>query len=191
MEPLPPQPPLKVLAWELRTLSWTLVLSGVISILIGVLAFVAPLPTLAALVLLFGAYALVDGAVALAGAARSLRRHAGTWPQAVRGIAGVLVGLFTFAFPPVTGVVLLVVVAAWAVIIGVLELVTAVRLHRATRRAWLFALYGVISIAFGAFLILSPAGVFAAAALVGMYALVRGVIATWTGFAIRRATARA
>jgi uncharacterized membrane protein HdeD (DUF308 family) len=184
------QPPLKLIALELRTLSWTLVLSGVISILIGVLAFVAPLPTIAALVLLFGAYAIVDGLLSLVTAARSLRHHTRVWPQAVRGVAGVFVGLFTFAFPPVTGVVLLVIAAIWAIVIGVLELLTAARLRRATGRAWLFAIYGIVSIAFGAFLVFSPVGLFAAAGLIGMYALARGVIATWVGFSIRHAVAR-
>jgi uncharacterized membrane protein HdeD (DUF308 family) len=179
--------PFTPITWELRTLSWTLVLSGILSILIGILAFVAPLPTLAALVLLFGAYAIVDGIVALAAAVQSLRRHTRAWPHAVRGLAGIFVGLFTFAAPPVTAVVLLVIVAIWVALLGVLELSTAVRLRGSAGRAWLFAAYGVVSIAFGAFLVLSPAGLFAAAALVGMLALVRGVIATWAGVAMRKA----
>jgi uncharacterized membrane protein HdeD (DUF308 family) len=185
-----PQTQNDLIALELRALAWTLVLSGVISIVIGVLAFVAPMPTLATLVLLFGAYAIVDGVVALVGAARSLRRRARAWPQAVRGVAGLLVGLFTFAFPPVTGVVLLVIAAIWAVVLGVVELTTAVRLRGTAGRSWLFAAYGVVSIAFGAFLVLSPAGLFAAAALIGMYALARGMLSTWVGFSIRHAAAR-
>ena len=189
MEPSPQLPP-KLVAFELKTLSWTLVLSGAISILIGVLAFVAPLPTVAAVVLLFGVYALVDGLLALGGAARSVRRHRRAWPQAVRGVAGVFVGVFALAFPPVTGVMLLVIAAIWAVVIGVLELLTAVRLRRNTGRAWLYAVYGVVSIAFGAFLVLSPVGLFAATALIGFYALARGMVATWVGFSMHRAAVR-
>jgi uncharacterized membrane protein HdeD (DUF308 family) len=186
-----PEPSLKLIAWELGALSWTLILSGLISIAVGILAFVAPLPTLAALVLLFGVYATVDGVVALVGAVRALRGHRRAWPQVVRGLAGIFVGAFTFAFPPVTGVVLLVIVAIWAIVIGVIELVTAVRLSRTTQRAWLIAVYGVISVAFGAFLLLSPAGLFALVALIGVYALMRGAIATWVGFYVRRTVARA
>jgi uncharacterized membrane protein HdeD (DUF308 family) len=189
--PLEALSPLALVASELRSLSSTLVLSGIVSLVIGILAFVAPLPTLAALVLLFGAYALIDGAVTLAGAVGSLRRHDRAWPQVVRGVAGVLVGIFAFLSPPVTGVVLLVIIAVWAMMLGVLELVTAVRLGRTTRRAWLFAVYGVVSLAFGAFVLLTPAGLFAIAALIGTFALVRGVIATWAGFSVRRAIARA
>jgi uncharacterized membrane protein HdeD (DUF308 family) len=190
---LPPETsvPVDLAALELRSISWTLVLSGTISLVIGILAFVAPLPTVAALVLLFGVYALVDGVVNLVGAVGSLRRHVRAWPQVVRGLAGVLVGIFTFLAPPVTGVVLLVVIAVWAMMLGVLELITAVRLGRTTGRAWLFAVYGVISLAFGAFLLLTPAGVFAVAALIGTFALVRGVVAMWAGFSVRRAIVRA
>lgn len=191
MQTSPPPSELRLIGLELRTLSWTLVLSGAISILIGILALVAPLPTLATLVMLFGLYAIVDGLVALVAAIRSLRHHAHAWPQAVRGVAGVFVGLFTLAFPPVTGVVLLVVAAVWAVAIGVLELLAAARMRGETGRSWQFAIYGVVSIAFGVFLVFSPAGLFAAAALIGMYALARGVIATWVGFSIRRAAAGA
>lgn len=189
MEPSP-LPPQKLVSLELKTLSWTLVLSGMISILIGILAFVAPLPTIAALVLLFGAYATVDGALALVGAMRSVRRHTRAWPQAIRGVAGIFVGLFALAFPPVTGVMLLVMAAVWAVVIGVLELLTAAHLRRRTGRAWLYAVYGVVSIGFGVFLVLSPAGLFAAAALIGMYALARGAVATWAGISIHRAAVR-
>ena len=186
-----PQSTLGTISSELGALSWMLILSGLISIVIGILALVAPLPTLAALILLFGAYAIVDGAVAFVAATRALRHHRRAWPQVVHGVAGLLVGVITFASPPVTGVVLLVIVAIWAMVIGVLELVTAVRLSRATHHAWLFALYGVISLSFGAFLLLSPAGLFAVAALIGMYALVRGTLATWVGVSVRRAIARA
>jgi uncharacterized membrane protein HdeD (DUF308 family) len=165
-------------------------LSGVISILIGIVAFVAPLPTLAALVLLFGIYALVDGIVSLVGAVRALRLHTRAWPQGVRGLAGLFVGLFTLAFPPVTGVVLLVTAAIWAVVIGMLELLTAAGLRGTRRHAWLLALYGVVMIAFGAFLVFSPAGLFAAAALIGTLALARGIMAAWVGFSINHAAAR-
>lgn len=189
METTSPQP--NLIARELKALSWTLVLSGVISTVIGLFALLAPLPTIAAMVLLFGAYALIDGVVSLVGTVRAARRHTRAWPQAVRGAAGVLVGLFAILFPPVTGVVLLLTVAVWAVVIGVVELLTAVRLRGSTGRAWLFAVYGVISIAFGAFLVLSPAGVFAVAGLIGIYALARGIVATWVGFSVRRAAAGA
>ncbi len=191
MDASPAELSLRPFEWELRALSWALVLSGLISIVIGVLAFVAPLPTLAALVLLFAAYAIVDGVIALAHAARSLRRHARAWPQVVRGVAGVLFGVLTFAFPPATAVALLVVVALWAIVLGGLELATAVRLRRRAHGTWLLALYGVVSIVFGAFLLFSPAGLFAVAALIGMYAVVRGVVATWAGFSVRRAIAHA
>ncbi len=189
METLP-SPPDKLIVFELRTISWTLVLSGVISILIGIVAFVAPLPTLAAIVMLFGVYALVDGTVSLVGAVQALRRHTRAWPQAARGVAGIFLGLFTLAFPPVTGVVLLVTAAIWAVTVGVLELLTAAGLRGTRRHAWLLALYGVVMIAFGAFLVFSPAGLFAAAALIGAFALARGIIAAWVGFSINHAAAR-
>lgn len=183
-----PQPSFAPVVWELRILSGMLVLRGLVSILVGVFALVAPLATLAALVLLFGAYAIVDGVVAIVSAARSIRRRSRAWPQIVHGSVGMLVGIGTFAFPPVTELALLVVVAVWATAAGAVELTAAVRLRGAIHGAWLLALYAVLSLAFGVFLILFPgAGLVAVATLIGIYSLVRGAVAVWVGLHVRGA----
>jgi uncharacterized membrane protein HdeD (DUF308 family) len=81
------------------------------------------------LVVYFGAYALVDGILALvAGIRGSVSRM---WPLLVEGVLGVLAGFISF-FGPVLEVpnFYLYVIAAWAILTGILEVAMAISLGR-------------------------------------------------------------
>ena len=163
---------------------------GVAAIMFGVLTFVVPALTLTVLVLLFGAYAIVDGVFSIIAA---LRRRAGSrtwWALLAEGIIGVAAGLVTFLFPGLTAVTLVYVIAAWAIVTGVLEIVAAVRLRRQlTGEAWL-VLSGVLSIVFGGLLTIAPgAGALALVLWIGAYAIVFGALLLALAFRLRRARA--
>src|SRR4051812_32809674 len=111
---------------------WAVVLRGVAGVLFGLLALIWPQITLWALVVLFGAYALVDGVITLVTAFGGNRERAGSsrgW-LIVEGIAGIVIGILTFVWPGVTALALLWLIAAWALVTGVLEIIAAVRLRR-------------------------------------------------------------
>jgi uncharacterized membrane protein HdeD (DUF308 family) len=169
---------------------WVVVLRGIAAILFGVLALVWPGPTVFALVLLFGAYALVDGVFTLASALGRNRDGTRTGSRGwliVQGIAGILMGILTFVWPGATALVLLWLIAAWALIIGVLQVVAAARLRREMRHEWLLALSGVLSVVFGILLIVWPAaGALAVVTLIGAYAIVFGIALVALGVRLRR-----
>jgi uncharacterized membrane protein HdeD (DUF308 family) len=149
---------------------------GVAAVLFGLLTLVWPSITLTALVLLFGAYALIDGAMILAATLRGEPEARGErgW-LIVEGVSGIAAGLATFVWPHITALVLLYLIAAWAVVTGVLELATAVRLRRTLRQEWLLVLAGVTSVLFGTLLVIFPgSGALAITWLIGWYALVTG-----------------
>ena len=153
-----------------------LAVRGVAAMLFGLLTLVWPSITLTALVLLFGAYALVDGAMILAATLRGEPETRGErgW-SIVQGVTGIAAGIVTFAWPGITALVLLYLIAAWAVVTGVLELATAVRLRRTLRQEWLLVLAGVTSVLFGTLLVIFPgSGALAITWLIGWYALVTG-----------------
>src|SRR5205823_10094396 len=104
---------------------WVVALRGVPAILFGVLAFVWPGMTLAVLVLLFGAYALVDGVLTVLAAFRSGVQH--RIAMLVEGVVSILAGLAAFVWPGLTALVLLYIIAFWAIVTGVLEIVVAIR----------------------------------------------------------------
>jgi uncharacterized membrane protein HdeD (DUF308 family) len=165
---------------------WLLALRGVAGILFGIAAFVWPGATLAALVLLFGAYVFVDGIFAV-GAGIGMRRQLSLWWLVVlEGIAGIILGLLTLRSPDTTALVLLTLIAAWSILTGVFEIVTAVRVRDLIENEWLLILSGVVSIIFGILLIVFPgAGALSIVWLLGAYALLFGVLTLMLALRVR------
>ncbi|MCU1354199.1 MAG: hypothetical protein JWM05_3408 [Acidimicrobiales bacterium] len=165
---------------------------GLAAALFGILTLAWPGVTLLVLVLLFGAFALIDGAIAIGAAFTGDTEAEGSrWWLLGRGVIGVMAAIVTLGWPGITALALLWVVAAWAVVIGVSEIVMAVRLRDEIRHEWLVALLGVISIAAGVALAVSPAaGALAITWLIGWLAIVRGGVHLVYAWERRRATGR-
>lgn len=165
---------------------WALALRGLFAILFGVAAFAWPNLTLAALVILFGAYALVDGVFALVAAVRAAEAHERWWLFVLEGLAGIVVGIITFIWPGITALVLLYLIAWWALITGVFEIAAAIRLRKQIRQEWTLVLGGLASVVFGLLLFYRPgAGALAVVWLIGTYALIFGVLFLMLGFRLR------
>jgi len=166
---------------------WTLVVRGVMAILLGLFAFVWPLKTVAALVLVFGAVALADGAFAIAAAIAGRRLTPDWWVLLLQGLVGIGIGVLTLLNPAITAVALLIYIAVWAIGLGVLQIVAAVRLRHDVSGEWWLALSGIAGVAFGILLLLRPAaGALAVLWLIGTFALVWGVTLAISGFDINR-----
>ncbi len=165
---------------------WALALRGLFAVLFGLLAFAWPGVTLAALVILFGAYALVDGIFALIAAVRAAEAHERWWLFVIEGLAGIAAGLLTFMWPGITALVLLYLIAWWAVITGVLEIAAAIRLRKEISGEWALVLGGVASVIFGFLLLLRPGvGALAVVWLIGIYALLFGALLLTLAFRLR------
>jgi uncharacterized membrane protein HdeD (DUF308 family) len=166
---------------------WVLVVRGVIAIALGIFAFVWPLQTIAALVLVFGATALVDGIFAVVASIAGHRLTSYWWVLLLQGLLGVGVGILTLFNPAITAVALLLYIAVWAIGIGVLQVIAAVRLRHDITGEWWLALGGIASVAFGVLLMWNPAGgALAVLWLIGSFALVWGVMLLLGGFDVRR-----
>ena len=165
---------------------WSLVLRGVIAILAGLLTFAVPGITVAALVILFGAYALMDGILNIVGAWRAAERHERWIPLLLEGFIGIAAAVVTAVWPGITALALVMIIAAWALVTGVLEILAAVRLRKYISGEWLLALSGVASILFGALLVIFPAaGALAIALWIGVYFVVFGVLLVSLGIRLR------
>jgi uncharacterized membrane protein HdeD (DUF308 family) len=166
---------------------WVIALRGVIAIAFGVLAFTQPELTLRVLVTLVGVYLLADGLSLLASYVRGDpdARRAG-WSVAVMGILGIVAGVVALVWPNITAIVLLVIVAVWAILTGAFQVIAAVRLRREIQGELLMAIGGIISIAFGLYLLVNPSdGLLSLVSLVGFWAIVFGVTQVALAFRIR------
>jgi uncharacterized membrane protein HdeD (DUF308 family) len=165
---------------------WAVVVRGVVAVLFGIAAILQPGIALIALIALFGAYALIDGVFSIVGAVRAGQHNQQWWVLALEGIAGIVVGLLTFFWPGVTALVLLYYIGAWAIITGVLEIAQAIRLRREIDNEWMLALAGVVSLVFGVLVVVNPgSGALAIVWVIGVYALIFGVILIALGLRLR------
>ena len=160
---------------------WVLLIRGILAILFGVMALTLPGLTLFVLVLLYGVYAFADGLTALWVGGRA---HA--WWFVLLGILGVIVGIFTFIYPGITAVALLYVIAAWAVVRGVFEIVTAIQLRKEINKEWMLIIAGILSALFGVVLVANPAaGALAMVWIIGTYAFIFGLTMIVLAFRLR------
>jgi len=166
---------------------WALALRGAIAILFGLAALLRPEIALEALILLFGAYALVDGVFAIVGIFGGTRGGTPRWLLLIEGIAGILAGLIAFVLPGLTALLLLYLIAAWAIITGIFEIATAIRLRREIRGEWALIIGGALSVLFGVILIVvSPfAAILSLIWLIGVYAVAFGILMLITAFQVR------
>ncbi len=166
---------------------WALVLRGLAAIAFGILAMLKPSAGLLALVVVWGAYAIVDGVSRVALSIRGARVVRGWGWLLAGGLVGIAAGVFTFLRPGITAVALLVVIAGWAVLTGIAEIATAVRLRRVMHGEWMLAASGVLSIVFGLLVAMMPgAGALAITWLVALYAIVLGGLLVGLGFRLHR-----
>ncbi len=166
---------------------WALVIRGLAAIAFGILTFARPSISMFALVLLWGVYALLDGIFAVVLSIRGARIVPGWGWLLAGGIVSIGAGVISFAQPRMTGVALLAVIATWALLTGIAEVVTAIRLRRYLRGEWVLAAGGILSIAFAVLLALQPAaGALAITWLIGLFALLFGALLVALGLELRR-----
>ena len=166
---------------------WLLLVRGLVAIVFALLTWAQPGVSLAALVLVFGIYVLADGLLGVWSAIAKRRDNRHWWLLLLWGLVGIVVGVMTFIMPGITGLVLLMYIAAWAVITGVLQIVAAIRLRKEIKGEWLMILSGLVSVAFGVLLFLQPgAGALSVAWIIAAYAFIFGVLMVLLAFKVRK-----
>jgi uncharacterized membrane protein HdeD (DUF308 family) len=151
-------------------------LRGIIGIVFGLICLLATGIALLSFVLLFSAYMLVDGVFAIVSGVRAARNGERWGLLLLEGIVNIAAGVVAFLWPAITLVVLVWIIAIWAIVSGALMLGAAFTLNLDHGRWWL-ALGGIASLIFGIVLIIAP--LFGAVVLtwwIGAYAIVFGVL---------------
>src|SRR3989440_3097356 len=165
---------------------WVLLVRGILAILFGIIALAAPGIALLAFIYVFAAYALLDGIAAIVVSLQERNVLRTWWVLLLEGIVGIIFGILAFAWPGETALVLLYLVAIWALVTGVMEISSAFVVPGSAGQRWGLGLAGLLSIIFGIILIVHPgAELLAILWLVGIYAIVFGIALIIYAFQIR------
>jgi uncharacterized membrane protein HdeD (DUF308 family) len=157
------------------------VVTGLLMIVLGGVFLARPGLSLASIILLVGIFAIVYGVfLVIAGIAG--RHDGGGWVVA-GGVLAVIMGIVTLAWPAATSLVILYIIAAWAIISGIADIAGAFAGGiSGGRRVWLIII-GLLGIAVGVYFFVHPVtGVMALLWVVGVYLVALGILRIIAGF---------
>lgn len=166
---------------------WIFLLRGILAVLFGIVALLFPAAAFLTLVLIFGAFAMVDGIFALIAAFTSNAKSENWWWLIFEGVFGILIGLLTLIQPAAMGEAWLILIAAWAIVTGIFEIITALRLRKVIEGEFWMILSGLASVGFGILVMVYPqSGAFAIGFIVGIYALMFGITLIMLALRLRK-----
>ncbi|WP_340694004.1 HdeD family acid-resistance protein [Hyphomonas sp.] len=164
---------------------WAMLLRGIAAVLFGILSFAWPEISLQTLMIVFGVYVIMDGAFLVGAAFKGgVSRY---WLLLLNGVLGIGAGVIAMAWPGLTAIVLVFVIGWWAIFSGIVAIVLAIRVRREIENEWLLILSGILSVLFGAALLIAPgAGALALIWLIALWALVFGALMIVLAFRLRK-----
>ena len=171
---------------SLKSTSTSMILLGVLAVVVGIIAIAWPSVTILALVILFAVYAFM-GAGLQAARAFSSREAGPVFGHLLLGLIDLAAGVVALVWPGPTAYVLVIIVAAWALVGGVVEVIAGFGPGESAGTRALFIISGLVSVAFGVLLFARPGvGAVTLALLFGLYSLIYGFSQITTGVQMRQ-----
>ena len=171
----------------LKSAGNSLILRGVLALGVGVVALAWPGVTVLSLVILFAVYAFMAAGVHVVTAfsSKSAKPVIG---HLLLGALDFAAGLIALAWPGVTALVLVLLVASWAIVTGTIETAMGFQRGEAAGTRARFIIAGLASVAFGVVLFARPTiGAVTLALLFGLYNLIAGTSMVIEGIEVRAA----
>jgi uncharacterized membrane protein HdeD (DUF308 family) len=168
--------------------AWPVLLArAVFAVAFGLVALIWPTITLLILAWAFGIYAIIDGAIQIIDGIRR-RDRPRWWISLLLGLLALAAGVLALVWPGITAVVLAIVVGAWALVTGFIEIFSAVWQRRERRRPGLLLLVGLVSAVAGVVILAWPVlGAVALGVLIGGFAVVYGIVLAVLALRLRNA----
>ena len=171
---------------------WELILQGVLGIVVGVLAILSPDLALGTIALLFGFWAIVSGVSQLSAGWRVAEARGRSWPFLFSGAVSVIAGVLAVVYPGITILYLILLLGAWILVSGAMEVFTAWKIRDEITGEWVLALVGALRVAVGVIILAMPiVGAILTAALFATWAILSGIGALVLGWRLRQFGGRA
>ena len=166
---------------------WVLILQGVLGIAVGILAIIYPDIALGTIALLFAFWAIVSGGAQLSAGWRVAEMRGKSWPFLVSGAASVIAGVLAVLYPGITILSLILLLGAWILVSGLMEVYTAWRIRAEITNEWVLALIGALRVLAGIIILAMPyVGAIITAALFATWAILSGIAALALGWRLRQ-----
>ena len=168
---------------------WEMVLRGILLLVLGIIAMVYPDITIEIIILLFGALILVEGIFLVIGSI-AIKAEDSMWVVLlIGGVVSVVLGAIILAWPELTARVVLFLIGAWALIVGLINLMWAlkVRKNKEVTGKGVHAIFGIIGIAFGIIAIAWPKETAESIiVIIGIFVALLGILLVIAGFMARK-----
>lgn len=112
---------------------WVVLLWGVVGVVVGVLTVIAPGVTAFVMTIYIAVWALVTGVLEIIAAVRLRKEIEGEWLLIAGGVISVVFGGFVLAQPAAGMMAILWVLAAYAMVFGVIMVLLALKLRKSVR----------------------------------------------------------
>src|SRR5262249_25246259 len=157
---------------------WVFIVQGILGILFGVLALIYPGIALLTFAYLFAAWAIVSGVTQIFEGWRVAEQRGRSWPFALMGVVSIAAGLIAAFLPGITIISLAIILGAWLVVFGVIQVYTAWHIRKEISDEWVLALVGVLTVILGLGILAFPVfGAVLGITFVAVSAIVGGVMA--------------
>ena len=106
----------------------------------------------------------------------------------VLGAVGILFGILVLVWPGMSLAILVILVGVWAIITGILQIMSSVRHRAVPNSGWVWGIIGgAVSILFGILLLIWPdSGLVAIIWIIGIWAIVWGITLIVLGVQLRK-----
>ncbi|AGT07557.1 HdeD family acid-resistance protein [Paracoccus aminophilus] len=166
---------------------WVLLIRGIAAVIFGLIALFYPGLTAYVLLLTFGIYALVDGVMAIIVGFRRKGSDDRWWSWLIDGALSIIIGLMAIFWPIATALAILFWIGAWAVVVGILRLIAAIKLRHEIEGEWALGLSGILMVIWGVLLFAMPvSGILSLTWLFGIFALLAGITMIVLSFRVRK-----
>jgi len=164
---------------------WLIALRGTIAIIFGLLAIFSPYIVIFSLMTFFGFFLALSGVLIITLAL--LGELDSRLLRIVEGIIFIATGILVLMNPVSSAAGIMIFIAAWAIVSGIIQIMAAIRLRKVITNEWMTILNGVISILFG---IVLAANLITGAAVItmffGVFILLSGILYLIFAFRVKK-----
>ena len=113
----------------------TLILRGVLALILGALMFLNLNASALAVLVILGVFAILDGIFKLGEVYAKSKSNESYWHTLLASVVSIIIGIMIFAWPKISAVVLIALLAAHILVQGVVDIYEAVRARRSLGEA--------------------------------------------------------